>query len=59
MPPDFDLEHVDSLGLRIVRMLVTEDLKGQIELQSDHGVSAIVRFPKIPLGGEETWNEPE
>lgn len=59
LPPDFDLEHVDSLGLRIVRMLVTEDLKGQIELQSDHGVSAIVRFPKIPLGGEETWNEPE
>lgn len=59
LPPNFDLTRVDSLGLRIVRMLVTEDLKGQIELQSDHGVSAIVRFPKIPLGGEETWNEPE
>ncbi len=59
LPPNFSLQHVDSLGLRIVQMLVTEDLKGQIELQSDNGVSAIVRFPKIPLGGEETWNEPE
>jgi two-component system, sensor histidine kinase PdtaS len=59
LPPDFDIEHGDSLGLRIVHMLVTQDLKGQINLQSDQGVSAIVRFPKIPLGGEETWNEPE
>lgn len=59
LPPNFSLDRVDSLGLRIVQMLVTQDLKGQIDLQSNHGVTAIVRFPKIPLGGEETWNEPE
>jgi two-component sensor histidine kinase len=59
LPQNFSLERVDSLGLKIVQMLVTQDLKGQIDLQSDHGVSAMVRFPKIPLGGEETWNEPE
>jgi two-component sensor histidine kinase len=59
LPTDFSLEKVDSLGLRIVQMLVTQDLKGQIDLQSDLGVSAIVRFPKVPLGGEETWNESE
>jgi two-component sensor histidine kinase len=59
LPADFDLERVDSLGLRIVRTLVTEDLKGQIEMQSDNGVSAIVSFPKIALGGEEAWNEHE
>jgi two-component sensor histidine kinase len=59
LPADFDLERVDSLGLRIVRMLVTDDLKGQIEMQSDNGVSAIVNFPKIPLGGEDAWNERE
>jgi len=53
------LERVDSLGLKIVQMLVTQDLNGRIDLQSDRGVSAIVRFPKIPLGGEETWNVPE
>jgi two-component sensor histidine kinase len=58
LPDNFNLERVDSLGLRIVRMLVTQDLKGKIELQSDHGVSAMVRFPKISLGGEEAWNEP-
>jgi two-component system, sensor histidine kinase PdtaS len=57
LPLDFDLEHVDSLGLRIVRSLVTEDLKGQIEMLSDKGVSAIVTFPKIPLGGDDGWNE--
>jgi two-component sensor histidine kinase len=59
LPPDFDLDKIDSLGLKIVQMLVTEDLKGQIELQSNQGVSAIVRFPKIPLGSDETWNESE
>jgi len=58
LPPGFDLERLDSLGLRIVQMLVTQDLKGQFDMISEHGVSAIVRFPKIPLGGEE-WNEPE
>jgi len=59
LPPDFNLENVGSLGLKVVQMLVTQDLKGQIDLQSDHGVSAIVRFPKVALGGDEKWNEPE
>lgn len=59
LPEDFDIHRVDSLGLRIVRMLVMDDLKGTIEMRSDDGVSAIVDFPKIPLGGEEGWNERE
>ncbi len=59
LPPDFALERVDSLGLRIVQMLVTQDLKGHIDMRSDQGVSVLVRFPKIPLGGDETWNELE
>ncbi len=59
LPENFDLNQVDSLGLRIVRMLVTDDLKGTIEMVSDNGVSAIVNFPKIPLGGDEAWNEQE
>jgi two-component sensor histidine kinase len=59
LPPGFSLDRLDSLGLKIVQMLVTQDLKGQFDMQSDNGVSAIVRFPKIPLGGEEGWNEPE
>ncbi len=59
LPENFDLNTVDSLGLRIVRMLVTDDLKGTIEMVSDNGVSAIVNFPKIPLGGDEAWSEQE
>ncbi len=59
LPDKFDLNTVDSLGLRIVRMLVTDDLKGTIEMVSDNGVSAIVNFPKIPLGGDEAWSEQE
>lgn len=59
LPPDFDLDKVGSLGLKVVQMLVTQDLKGQIDLKSDHGVSAIVRFPKVALGSEEKWSEPE
>lgn len=59
LPPNFSLDRVDSLGLRIVQTLVTQDLKGHIDLQSNHGVTANVRFPKILLGGEETWNVPE
>jgi len=57
LPKDFSLNKIDSLGLKIVQMLVTEDLKGEFSLESNHGVSANVRFPKIPLGGDETWNE--
>ncbi len=59
LPENFDLNTVDSLGLRIVRMLVTDDLQGTIEMVSDNGVSAIVNFPKIPLGGDEAWSEQE
>jgi len=59
LPENFDLNTVDSLGLRIVRMLVTDDLKGTIEMVTDNGVAAIVNFPKIPLGGDEAWSEQE
>jgi two-component sensor histidine kinase len=59
LPPDFDLDKTDSLGLKIVQTLVTQDLKGQIQFQSDHGVSVVVQFPKISLGGEEWNNESE
>jgi two-component sensor histidine kinase len=59
LPEDFDLNRVDSLGLRIVRMLVTDDLKGTIEMVTDNGVSVLVNFPKIPLGGDAAWSEQE
>ena len=56
LPPDFDLDHSSSLGLRIVQTLVREDLKGQFELSdsttNDRGVRAVVRFPRLPVPKE-------
>jgi two-component sensor histidine kinase len=45
LPPDFNLER-SGLGLRIVQTLVREDLKGEFRLDQDHGVRAVVSFPK-------------
>jgi two-component system, sensor histidine kinase PdtaS len=56
LPPDFDLDHSSSLGLRIVQTLVREDLKGSFELTdastNDRGVRAVVRFPRLPVPKE-------
>lgn len=45
LPEDFDLES-EGLGLRIVRTLVREDLKGQFSLENGRGVRALVSFPR-------------
>ncbi len=58
LPLDFDLSQDVSLGLRIVRTLVQDDLKGQFELKDiNGGTAAIVAFPKRPLGAEELLTE--
>ena len=36
VPPDFDPEQSDSLGLQIVHTLVTDDLKGNLEISAAH-----------------------
>ena len=47
LPADFDLSQTTSLGLQIVRILATGDLKGTFDLHGrDKGVSAVVTFPK-------------
>ncbi|MCC7105240.1 MAG: histidine kinase N-terminal domain-containing protein [Chloroflexi bacterium] len=49
LPAEFDLEK-SGLGLRIVRTLVREDLKGQFELRAHgDGVMAVVSFPRWRL----------
>jgi two-component sensor histidine kinase len=45
LPEGFDLESA-GLGLRIVRTLVREDLKGQFSLENGRGVRALVSFPR-------------
>ncbi len=47
LPPDFDLAASPSLGLRIVRALVSDDLHGQLALTSQEGGTlAAVSFTK-------------
>ncbi len=56
LPADFDLSQTTSMGLQIVRTLVKDDLRGDIQIASNGGVRAIIRFSKKVLEGEELWN---
>jgi len=46
LPPGFNVETHSKLGLQIVRTLVTKDLNGSMELYSNGGTTATVRFAK-------------
>jgi two-component sensor histidine kinase len=54
VPDDFDVQTNQNLGLQIVRTLVQNDLKGQIEFKNsqntDEGMSVTITFPKT-VGG--------
>jgi two-component sensor histidine kinase len=47
-PADFSIERSDSLGLSIVKRLVTSQLGGTIELASDPSGGAVVRL-EVPV----------
>lgn len=57
LPPEFEIERADSLGLHIVKILVEEDLKGHISFQNGNGLTVTITFPKISFKGEEGWKE--
>ncbi len=57
LPPGFKVEQTDSLGFHIVKILVEEDLKGQLLLNTGDGLTVTVKFPKILFRGEEGWKE--
>jgi two-component sensor histidine kinase len=61
LPGDLDLEDTDSLGLKIVKILVEGDLKGQIQLgcglDNGNGLSIKIIFSKNILRGEAGWKE--
>ncbi len=59
LPEGFDLMRDGSLGLRIVRALVEDDLRGTFELRGNEGVEAIAIFSKSTVGGGEPWSERE
>ncbi|NPV09072.1 MAG: hypothetical protein HPY83_14045 [Anaerolineae bacterium] len=59
--PDFDLNRNGSVGLNIVQVLVRDDLKGDVRLTSNGGVTATVTFPKTtqevkPIGAYESYH---
>lgn len=47
LPSDFDLEHIESLGITIIRLLV-EQIKGELNYSSEpgKGTSFKIKFPK-------------
>jgi two-component sensor histidine kinase len=52
LPPDFDAQQSGSLGLQIVHTLVTDDLKGELRIESIEGPAAIDR-PEAVDGGTD------
>jgi two-component sensor histidine kinase len=53
LPPEFSLEGSQGLGLSIVHALVTGELDGSIEMESDNGTRVRVRvrvaMPRVEL----------
>ncbi len=45
LPEGFSLVGSSNLGLRLVRSVVQEDLKGKFEMNSSDGTVALIRFP--------------
>jgi len=46
MPEEIDFENADSLGLKLVNILV-EQIDGYIELKRDHGTEFTIRFRNV------------
>jgi PAS domain S-box-containing protein len=53
MPPGFDYTASESLGLKLVHVLTTDQLDGTLELVPENGTKYIIRFPRrSPPPGE-------
>jgi two-component sensor histidine kinase len=44
MPEDLDIEKVSSLGLKLTRNLVQQQLKGSIQFKRDKGTEVSLEF---------------
>jgi two-component system, sensor histidine kinase PdtaS len=60
LPPEFDLETADSLGLQIVRTLVLTELTGRLEItpREGGGTTVLVELPLDELSGAESTSRP-
>jgi two-component sensor histidine kinase len=61
VPAGFKMGQAESLGLHIVKILVEDDLKGNIELEkgidNGQGLSVKISFSKTIFRGEKGWTE--
>jgi len=57
LPAEFDLQRDGSVGLNIVRVLVQDDLKGEVALKSGGGVTATVTFRKPTVEVKESGTD--
>jgi two-component sensor histidine kinase len=48
LPPGFAVNEATSLGLTIVRALVTTELGGTIDMYTDGGAHIVLRIPVLP-----------
>jgi len=42
--PEFDIAKVDTLGLKLVRNIIQQQLKGKIQIKRDNGTEFIIEF---------------
>jgi len=52
IPPDFDFETSETLGLQLVRLLAIHDLQGNISLSRNKGIQFRIEFP-VQSGNED------
>jgi PAS domain S-box-containing protein len=50
IPDNFDILHANSLGLKLIRTLVMQQLRGSILINGKNGTEIIVEFPIITPG---------
>jgi PAS domain S-box-containing protein len=48
LPGNFDISRSNSLGLKLIRTLVQQQLKGSLLINSHPGTEIIVKFPLLP-----------
>ena len=44
MPEDFDPGNTDTLGLKIITLLIEKQLRGKVELNLENGVEYLIKF---------------
>jgi two-component sensor histidine kinase len=50
LPANFDISRSNSLGLKLIRTLVSHQLKGSLTFESRNGTEMSMEFPIIPAG---------